>query len=302
MRRLPNFYLLRAFEAAARLQSFSLAAHELSVTPSAVSHQVRELEEQLGCQLFVRSHRRIELSAEGRRFRERLSPALDALQEACDSVSPTPAKSSLTIYCSPSYAVKWLGPRLPNFVRGHPEVSLRLLTAAERPDLVARTDIDVAIVYADGTAQPGIVTEPLGRERIAPLCPPALAASISTLADGLPSLTLIESQLSPVKWSDWCVWHGFAVRGLSRFSVDRAALAIAAAVDGVGVALESTTLAERELARGDLVELPGSSARPIERTVHFLCYREVDRTNRSLHEFRDWLHAHRAEQPQTAMP
>jgi LysR family transcriptional regulator, glycine cleavage system transcriptional activator len=296
VRRLPNFHLLRAFEAAARLQSFSLAAQELNVTPSAVSHQVKQLEGELGYPLFLRAHRKVALTPEAQRFQERLSPLLDALDEACESIARRPAGHALGIYCAPSFAVKWLGPRLPDFVRTHPEISLRLSTGAERPDLLARRDIDVAIFYGAPLAQHGVVVEALGRERIAPLCAPRMARSIGDLGAELASLSLIESPLNPVKWSDWCHWNGVARRPVTRFSMDRAALAIAAAVDGLGIALESTMLAEKELARGDLVELRSPSRAPLERSVHYLCYRETDRPRASMRLFRQWLLQHRMRQ------
>jgi LysR family transcriptional regulator, glycine cleavage system transcriptional activator len=295
--------LLRAFEAAARLQSFSLAARELSVTPSAVSHQVKQLEDELGCALFTRTHRKVELTPEARDFRERLSPLLDGLAQACEGIARRRGGHSLAIYCAPSFAVKWLGPRLPDFVQAHPEISLKLSTGAERPDLLAQTDIDVAILYGEPNPQAGVAIEALGRERIAPLCAPALARSIRNLARQLSAQSLIESQLSPVKWLDWCRWNALALRPVARFSMDRAALAIGAAVDGLGIALESTLLAEKELARGDLVELRSPTRAPLERSVHFLCYRESDRASASLRLFRLWLIEQRgSDAPRGARP
>lgn len=296
MRRLPNFHLLRAFEAAARLQSFGSAARELSVTPSAVSHQVKELETNLGCALFARSHRKVELTADGRRFYERLSPLLEALEEVCESVSHHPKQHNLSLYSAPSFAVKWLGPRLPQFVAAHPEVTLRLTTGAEPIDLLNHNDVDIAIFYGQGTNQPGIVTEALGNERIAPLCAPRMAKNIRDLETDLAPLTLIESPLSPVKWLDWCQWNGVHLRPTTRLSMDRAALAIAAAVDGLGVALESTMLAEKEIEHGELVELKFEKKKPIERTVHFLCYREADRSREPIKRFRDWLAGQRTQE------
>jgi DNA-binding transcriptional LysR family regulator len=102
MRKIPNFVLLRAFEAAARLQSFTLAAHELHLTPSAISHQVRELEEVFGRPLFVRSHRRVDPTAEGRRLYESLSRILDSLEACCAEVNLAPSGQVLSVYCAPA--------------------------------------------------------------------------------------------------------------------------------------------------------------------------------------------------------
>lgn len=288
MRRLPGFHLLRAFEAAARLGGLALAARELNVTPSAVSHQVRDLEAALGCALFLRTGRRVVLTAPGRRLLARLTPLLDGLQEACAELSAPPGHGQLALHCAPSFAVKWLGPRLAPFLDRHPGLAMRLSTGVEAGAVLERGEADAAIVYGEPLRGPGIACEGLGRERIAPLCAPALAARIGNLADALPQTPLIESPLSPVKWADWCAWNGIAVALAPRLSMDRAALAIAAAVDGLGVALESTRLAERELARGELVELPAPAA-PLERTVHHLCYRMADRGHPHIEALRAWL-------------
>src|SRR6516225_7105807 len=115
MRKIPNFVLLRAFEAAGRLESFTLAAHELHLTPSTISHQVRELEEVFGRALFLRAHRRVELTAQGRRLLEGLTRVLDAMEACCAEVNLAASGQVLSVYCAPSLAVKWLGPRLPMF-------------------------------------------------------------------------------------------------------------------------------------------------------------------------------------------
>lgn len=299
MWRLPNFYLLRAFEAAARLRSFSLAARELSLTPSAISHQVKDLEASLGCALFVRSPRKVELTPDGRRFYERLSPVLGALQEVCDEAARKPARHGLSVYCSPSFAMKWLGPRLHQFLESHPDISLSLSTGIDAPDLLTHTEIDIAIVYGAGIERPGVVCESLGPERIAPLASPKVAWKIVDLGAQIKSLTLIESPLSPVKWADWCRWNGLGAAPPPRLSMDRAALAIASAVDHLGVALESTTLAARELASGELRELRSPNPVPIERDMHFLCYRESERQSSSLATFRQWMFE-RFRTPETA--
>jgi hypothetical protein len=120
------------FVPTARLQSFALAAHELHLTPSAISHQVRELEEVFGRALFLRAHRRVELTAEGRRLLEGLTRVLDALEASCAEVNLAASGQVLSVYCAPSLAVKWLGPRLPTFAKKHPDISIRLSSAQNR--------------------------------------------------------------------------------------------------------------------------------------------------------------------------
>lgn len=289
MRKIPNFVLLRAFEAAARLQSFSMAALELHLTPSAISHQVRELEESFGRALFRRHHRRVELTAEGRRLHESLTRILDALEASCAEVTLAPSGQVLSLYSAPSFAVKWLGPRLPDFVQAHPDITLRLSTGAEPLDLARAREVDVAITYGHALARPGIEVTPLGRERIVPLCAPMLKPRRQPWRAWMLEATLIDSQLSQVTWRDWFSLNGLVLPQRPRPSFDRAALAIAAAADGMGVALESARLAERELARGELVEAGPTVFKPVERDTHFLCERANERTTDKVAAFRCWL-------------
>ena len=112
MRRVPNFVLLRAFEAAARLLSFALAAQELHLTPSAISHQVKELEQYFGRKLFLRHNRRVEPTPEAVRLLESLTRVFDVVEAACAEVALAPQAQVLALHCAPSFAAKWLGPRL----------------------------------------------------------------------------------------------------------------------------------------------------------------------------------------------
>ncbi|MFT3957224.1 MAG: LysR substrate-binding domain-containing protein [Piscinibacter sp.] len=289
MRKIPNFVLLRAFEAAARLRSFALAAHELHLTPSAISHQVRELEESFGRSLFVRGHRRVDLTAEGSRLLDSLSRILDALEASCAEVSLAPVGQVLSVYCAPSFAVKWLGPRLPSFTQANPGITIRLTSGAELLDLTRAREVDIAITYGQAVQRPGVEVVSLGMERIVPLCSPTLKKPRRPWKEALLALPLIDSQLSEVTWPDWFALNGLVLPQRPRASFDRGALSISAAVDGMGIALETTRLAERELARGDLVEAGGSSFKPIHREMHFLSQRinetQVDRIRR----FRGWL-------------
>lgn len=113
MRAIPNFAWLRAFESAARLESFSLAADELHLTPSAISHQVKSLETHLGRSLFVRHNRRVSLNSQGQEFYRELTPLLDKLARLCEDTQGENASThALTVHCAPSLAVKWLGPQI----------------------------------------------------------------------------------------------------------------------------------------------------------------------------------------------
>ncbi|MCP5271394.1 MAG: LysR family transcriptional regulator [Burkholderiaceae bacterium] len=290
MRRLPPLNRLRSFEAAARLQSFAQAADELNLTASAISHQMRDLEAHFGRALFERSHRRVTLTAEGRRLHESLARVFDALEAACADVALPAQDQVLAVHCAPSLAIKWLGPRLREFVAAHPGLHVRLSTGAELPDLAARRDVDLALVYADGRARAGTSVEPLGDEQIAPLVAPSLLAPRANVGSLVQRLPLIDSTLSPVGWPSWFALQGLVLPDRPRMAFDRAALAIAAAVDGLGVALESTRLAAREIERGELVVLGARRFRPQAGPVHFLHVRTGGQRP-PVRAFVEWLRA-----------
>jgi DNA-binding transcriptional LysR family regulator len=289
MRRIPNFVLLRAFEAAARLESFTLAAHELHLTPSAISHQVRELEDYFGRPLFIRRNRRVDATAEGRRLFLSLTRVLDAMEAACSEVTLAPQEQVLALHCAPSLAVKWLGPRLPDFMQAHPDVTIRLSTGAEPIDLTQVREIDLTISYGYAQERSGLDVTPLGAERIVPMCSPRLLVGDMSDAERIARMPLIDSQLSQVTWRDWFALNNLALPSRPRLSFDRAALAISAAADEMGVTLESARLAEREIARGDLVEFGNGSFLPVSRETHFLTQRSNERHLEKVRVFREWL-------------
>ena len=289
MRRIPNFFALRAFEAAARFESFTLGAEELSLTPSAVSHQIRDLEEYFGVALFVRTKRRVETTPEGRRLYESLARIFDALETCCNDVGLAPRSQVLAVHCAPSLAVKWLGPRLPGFMKTHPNITIRLSSAAEPIDLTRYREVDVAISYAVAREGSGIQVTPLGAERILPLCAPGLVDQTMPAREQIKVLPLIDSQLSRVSWPEWFTFNEIQLPKAPRVSFDRAALAISAAVDGMGVTLESARLAEREIARRELVELGAGIFKELERETHFFSHRIEQGQVDKVATFRRWL-------------
>ncbi|WP_244108731.1 LysR substrate-binding domain-containing protein, partial [Burkholderia anthina] len=157
----------------------------------------------------------------------------------------------LALHSAPSFAAKWLGPRLPQFMRDHPDITIRLSSGAEPIDLRRDREIDVAISYGQAIEAPELVTLAMGEERIAPMCSPSLLAPGAEPRELIRRLTLIDSQLSRIGWADWFAGNGLVLPSRARPSFDRAALALSEAVDGVGVAFETPRLAEGELARGD---------------------------------------------------
>ena len=298
MRRLPPFPALRAFEAAARLGSFASAGGELHQTPSAISHQVRALEAWFERPLFVRSARRVMLTADGDRLLGELSAAFDQIEDVCTALRPVDARSSISVHCSPSFASKWLGPRLPTFLRAHPTITIRLTSSAEPIDLRSHADIDVDITYGAPPARAGVVVESLGSEPTLPLAAPRLFnGAPPTRPRDLAGFTLIDSKLNPVQWADWCKLNGMKLPPSARPSFDRGSLAVAAAADGLGIALETSRFAEAELARGELMALDGPGFRRIERATHFLCYRKTNEERAPIVEFKQWLAAELGDRP-----
>lgn len=290
MRRLPPFPALRAFEAAARLGSFAAAGAELHQTPSAISHQVRALEAFFERPLFVRSVRRVTLNVDGERLLGELSVAFDLIEDACTSLRPTAGRSGLSVHCAPSFASRWLGPRLSRFFRAYPKVTIRLSSSAEPVDLRSNPDIDIDIAYGSPPARAGVAVESLGSEPILPLASPLLfKGSLPMHPRDLAKFTLIDSRLNPVQWADWCKLNGLKLPPGARPSFDRGSLAVAAAADGLGIALETIRFAEVELARGELIAIDGPAFRQIERATHFLCYRKTTEEREQIVVFKQWL-------------
>ena len=291
MRQLPSFFSLRAFESAARHESFTLAARELHQTTSAISHQVRALEAWLGISLFFRQTRHVTLTQQGRRLLENLTSGFDLIEKACHDLRPRNQSPVLSVHCAPSFASKWLGPRLGQFMQAHPAITVHVSSSAEPADLHRDGALDLDITYGAPLPRNGIVVESLGPEAVLPMCAPWLIEqSLPVVPADLTRFTLIDSKLNPVQWTDWCAANGLQLPERARPSFDRGSLAIAAAVDGLGIALETRRFAELELAKGALLVLDGPAFHPIERHTHFLCYRRADQGNQPMTAFRDWLY------------
>jgi DNA-binding transcriptional LysR family regulator len=289
MRKIPNFVLLRAFEVAARLQSFTLAAKELHLTQSAISHQIRELEEYFGKPLFLRKNRKVEPTAEGRRLLDSLSRVFDVIEAACSEVTLAPSSQILALHCSPSFAAKWLSPRLPEFIKAYPDITIRLTSGADPVDLLRNQEIDLAISYQSRQEGPGIISVSLGEEKIVPMCSPTLIDTNLTVQELMSTLTLIESSLNNHTWEKWFETHRLKNPSSRKMAFDRAALSISAAVDGMGAVLESVRLAERELSRGELVELGQGDFKPTIDRTHFLTYRSNAKNTQKIKLFKAWI-------------
>jgi DNA-binding transcriptional LysR family regulator len=284
----PPIANLLAFEAVARRRSFALAAAELHLTASAISHQVARLESQLSVRLFERSAHGVRLSTAGEQYLTRVGGALSAIAAATDDLRQG-VSDSLYVHSAPSLASLWLMPRLRAFAQAHPDISLNL-SAAHTPSDFALGQADIDIRY--GVPQwPDLVVEPLFEERIVPLASAVFIREHRLKRpEQLLSIPLIQSTVSVVQWSDW-----FAAftnkRAPSRFGVrfDRAQLSLDAATQGLGVALESATMAGRHLAEGKLRPV-FAMEKSINVKAHFIVYPARHARRRPVEAFLAWLH------------
>lgn len=289
---------VQAFEAAARRSSFALAAEELFVTPSAVSHQIKLLEEQFGVALFHRVHRAVVLTDAGRRYAEEVSAAFARIDLATRELGRTAKSDILTVHSAPSFATQWLMPRLARFSSLNPDVDVRLNASTDPANLLVET-VDIDIRYGMRRLQPAgtmVLTFPL--ETIVPLCAPALANGEHPIrsAEDLRHHTLIHSEVCLVSWRDWMRQHRKVKLDISRgLRFDRSFMAISAAVDGLGVCLESLLLAQRELDAGRLVAPLGLDGPKVQGYTFNLLKSRADLPK--IRSFQDWLFAELEKRP-----
>ena len=290
---LPPIANLLAFEAVARRRSFALAAAELNLTASAISHQVSRLEAQLDVRLFERSAHGVRLSPAGEHYLMHVGSALNAIATATDDLRHG-IRNSLYVHSAPSIASLWLMPRLHHFAQAYLEISLNL-SAAHTPSDFALGQADIDIRY--GIPQWGdLVVEPLFEEAIVPLASPAfIKAHKLKRAEQLLDLPLIQSNVSIVQWSDW-FGRFTRLRAPDRFSLrfDRAQMSLDAATQGLGVALESAVNAGGHLADGRL-KAPFGMDQTVRVKAHFAVYPERHAKRPAVDAFLSWLHSEAAQ-------
>jgi len=286
-RRLPPLASLRAFEATARLGSAKLAAQELSVTPTAISHQIRQLESLLEQALFTRQPRLLILTDGGRQLYEGLRQGFDLMAEALDRLRAGRARPTLTITTTPTLAARWLLPRLRSFREAHPAHELKLHASYELIELDGQS-ADVALRYGGGQ-WPGLVAEKLFDVSFLPTCSPSL--NLRNPAELLDHTLLHyqwqEGVKSPATWSAWRKLAG--LRGLRAsagpaFSDETHALG--AAIAGHGVALIDTVSIADELRRGLLVQPFGPA---VPGLAYYLVYPAARRGDSVIKALRTWI-------------
>lgn len=284
----PPLANLLAFEAVARRRSFALAAAELHLTASAISHQVARLEAHLGVRLFERSAHGVRLSTAGDHYLGRVGGALSALTAATEDLRQG-VNNSLYVHSAPSLASLWLMPRLRAFAQAHPDISLNLSAAHTHSDFaLGQADIDIRY----GVPQwPDLVVEPLFEERIVPLASPAFIQEHRLKRpEHLLDVPLIQSTVSIVQWQDWFAEFSDQ-RAPERFAVrfDRAQMSLDAATQGLGVALESATNAGRHIAERKLKPIFGLD-KSIKVKAHFAVYPARHAKRPPVEAFLTWLH------------
>ena len=290
---LPPLSSLRCFEAVARQLSFSKAAEELNVTPGAVSQQIRAFEELLGTRLFDRTKRSVALTQVAARMLPDVQAGLGLLSRACSNRALPLGERTLTISVAPSFASKWLLPRLPSFYDQHADIELRISATVELAEF-KRDGIDLAIRLGHGR-YPGLHAEPLFAEALTPLCSPKILKGQGRLKtpDDLRKHRMIHDTSIPGQgehsaWDKWLALAGAkhisARRGV-RFTL--AELAMQAAIDGAGVVLGRLVLAEGDLAAGRLVR-PFKPVLPLD-VSYFLVRSEETTPRPEMLHFRDWL-------------
>lgn len=295
IRRLPSLNALRAFWAAARHGSFAAAATELHVTASAVSLQVRQLEDELGVKLFQRTPKGLVLSAQGAEILPGISDAFSQLQSTLIKAPEAGGVQTLTVSVAPSFATKWLLPRLDRFVSRQPDIDVRVLATMDLVDFNSEP-IDLAIRYGRGH-YPGLQADLLMREAVFPVASPKLleGREASDLASLLHSATLLhdDSPDQDPTCPDWKSWLRAAgiddvdwQRGL-RFNQSN--FVLEAAANGLGLALAKATLVQDDLAAGRLVQLAATQTQ-IE-LAYFIVYPPERANQPAATAFRQWIAA-----------
>jgi LysR family glycine cleavage system transcriptional activator len=283
-RSLPPLATLRTFEAVARNLSFTRAADELALTQSAVSHQIRALEDHLGASLFGRLHRGIELTSDGRMLLDGVRAGLDSVLLASERVRSQRRVGVLTVAAPAAFATWWLVPRLGRFASLHPEIEVRIAAMDGREPDLWRDGVDVSVVKRPARlADSDRVEMPLLGEIVFPVCAPSIldgGVPLRRLRD-LARHTLIESDTAEADdteftWSSWLSRFGLQQEQMARqLRFSHFGLALSAAIDGLGIALGRSPMVDAELAAGRLVRPFGEKVMAKASDVFALAWRNT---------------------------
>jgi LysR family glycine cleavage system transcriptional activator len=287
--RLPSLNGLRAFEAAARHLSFTLAASELNVTQTAISHQIRRLEEELGIRLFIRKNRALALTPQARDYLPGVRAAFNDLRLATDRLLRKDDDKVLTVSTLASLAAKWLLPRLTAFQEAHPGIDVRITTSTALVDF-KNGDVDAAIRYGRGH-WPGVRSEWLMADDFFPVCSPALLSGKKPLRtpEDLRDHVLLHTSTNSDDWRQWLTAAGLP-SDLSKqqgITFDLILMTVQAAIDGIGVAMGRTSYVQDDIAKGRLV-VPFNISLPVDAGFYLVSPEGVAEPPK-LRAFRQWL-------------
>ncbi len=293
---LPPLNALRAFESAARHLSISDAARELFVTPAAVSHQVKALEDFVGTPLFVRQHRKLVLTDAGAALLPGLRAGFEQISDAVARLRARRSDRPLTVSSNMSFCSQWLIPHLDDFRTRHPDVDIRIDASNALVDFV--TDgVDLAVRFGRGV-YPGLISHKLWHAQVFPVCSPGLPSATRPLdtPDDLRHHTLLHADWfsDDEAWMDWFDWRSWLLSAgitdidpQTGLQFNQTSLTIQAAIEGQGVALVNNLLVADDLAAGRLIK-PFELSLEIAFT-YYLVYPQVAKDDPKIALFRDWI-------------
>ncbi|PRA59643.1 MULTISPECIES: LysR family transcriptional regulator [Pseudomonas] len=286
-RKIPSTAALISFEAAARHESFTKAAHELSLTQGAICRQIAGLEEFLSVELFRRSRRGVKLTEAGLSYSRRVATQLDAVERDTLSVMGQQGANTIELAVVPTFGTQWLLPRLKDFQQQHPEVTVNL-TNRTRPFLFADTEFDAAIYFGDAD-WPGTESHRLMGENPMPVCSPALLDNHAHLcAERIAELPLLQQTTRPYAWRQWFNAQQLNIpRDMTGPRYELFSMLAQAAMHDMGIALIPPFLIQRELAEQRLVIANPQALSSIKAYYLMIPDRKVE--SASLRAFRDWL-------------
>lgn len=295
-RLLPSLSALRALEALDRLGSASAVAEELSLTQSAVSRQLQSLEAQMGVALIDRDRKRLTLTSAARTFVSDIRPALAQIAQAALRLQVPQSGGALNLAILPAFGMRWLMPKLPEFARLHPDVTINMATRLE-PFNFAGEPFDAAIWYGTGD-WPGTESLLLKHEHVLPVCAPDLAGRINS-PKSLLKIPLLHIQSRPGAWSDWFARQNVSLDApVPGTLYDQFSTITQAALHGLGVALMPDYLVEQDLATGRLIAPCGAAIETA--SAYHMVWPVAKTQDTALRLFRDWLSPQ--AQPEDPLP
>ena len=281
---LPSYNALRAFVAVGKHGNLKDAAAELFVTPSALSHQIKNLEAILDKALFTRSKSGLMLTHDGEVMHEELSHAFSLIQQSVCKLTQQPQRNILNISMLSTFAMRWFIPRLSSFQKQYPDIEVRISTSIHEVDF-AREDIDCAIRSGHGNWQ-GLHAEYLFTETFTPVCNPEIAAALSSPQD-LVKFTLLHARLRPDDWQVWLKALELNIQPSHEQTFETRNFAIQAAIDGIGIAIVDPSLVAEDIKAGRLLA-PFPQTMADKSAYYFVCPKKQI-NNKAIQQLQDWL-------------